>query len=236
MQEKIKCILKYLFESWEFFQCDNCGKKLSSKTVRARISWNLESAQKLSTNFTCNLPGGSRTWQAPNEVTPAASLCPCCRCSGTSATKWRLTNIFTCSLPGGTSAQMMALILCKGDDPFPLRWPSGWGSWCDRSQPRRAGPAGCTCRVGLRKNMVQGGISINAQGFGLEKSLRRMELYGSRFASTFSGCPSQGTQSLQSRWRRATGRPGSLPVNLCLKLGGMERPLQECLILPTFAF
>jgi len=83
VQEKIKCILKYVFESWEFFQCDNCGKKLLSTTVRARISWNLESAQKLSTNFTCNLPGGSRADKRPARLRQqpacaraAAHCCP----------------------------------------------------------------------------------------------------------------------------------------------------------------
>lgn len=147
----------------------------------------------------------------------------------------------------------MGPILCKGRCRHALLRPSGWLGQLRRwvavpkgrvwLQPPVAVTAagasaglGCMCSVGLRKKMVWGEISINAEGFEFEKSLRRMELYGSWAVGTFSGCPSQGARPLQSKWVRSRGGLGSLLANLCLQLGGMERPLQKRLILLRFTF
>jgi len=61
------------------------------------------------------------------------------------------------------------------------------------------------CRIGLRKDMILGGISRNAQGFEFERSLRRMKLYGCWAADACSGCPGQDAQLLWSRCVRGRG-------------------------------
>lgn len=177
MQEKIKCTLKYVFESWELFQCDNCGKKNYLAKLSVRISWNLESAQKLSANFTCNLPGGSRTWQASTARLRQQPPMPALQLAAVPAPVpprwnegWQIFHLWP-----------LMWWICPNNGQHPgkgrlwhpvvMEWPGHPVPWARAQRGRLWSPpptaataagapagSGCTCRAPWRKDMAQGGF------------------------------------------------------------------------------